>query len=238
MSEQAALDVHVVVLDVNETLSDLAPLRRRFVDVGAEASLAATWFASVLRDGMALAAVGQAAGFADIGRSLLDTMLPDPVTTATREAAADHVLQGFMTLSVHPDVAEGLRALRDLGLRVVTLSNGSSAVAEGLLERAGLDGVVEATLSVDDAGVWKPARRAYEHAAAHTGEPLERHLLVAVHPWDVHGARHAGLGAAWIDRTAGAAYPGHFAAPDLTATSLIDLAEQLGRHRREPGPGA
>ena len=38
----------VVVFDVNETLSDMAPLERRFEQVGAPAHLRATWFASVL----------------------------------------------------------------------------------------------------------------------------------------------------------------------------------------------
>ena len=37
--------VEVVVLDVNETLSDLEPLRRRFTDIGAPGHLLETWFA-------------------------------------------------------------------------------------------------------------------------------------------------------------------------------------------------
>ena len=36
----------LVLLDVNETLSDLAPPRHRFEDVGAPAHLLETWFAS------------------------------------------------------------------------------------------------------------------------------------------------------------------------------------------------
>ncbi len=45
----------VIVFDVNETLSDMAPLARRFADVGAPELLAQVWFASLLRDGFALA---------------------------------------------------------------------------------------------------------------------------------------------------------------------------------------
>ncbi len=234
MSPSAAGDrpqVRVVVLDVNETLSDLTPMRQRFADVGAEESLASTWFAAVLRDGMALSTVGEQAAFADIGRSLLDAMLPARLSGAAyaddRAAAVEHVLAGFSALPVHPDVPGGLRALAERGIRVVTLSNGAASVAQGLLERAGVSDLVEATLSVADAGIWKPAARAYEHALAHTGEPAGAHLLVAVHPWDVHGARRAGLGGAWVDRSGSAPYPAHFAAPDLRARGLDDLADQL-----------
>ena len=48
----------VIVFDVNETLSDMAPLAGRFAEVGAPELLARTWFAALLRDGFALAASG------------------------------------------------------------------------------------------------------------------------------------------------------------------------------------
>ena len=44
----------------------------------------------------------------------------------------------FSDLSVHPDVPEGVRILRESGLRLVTLSNGSADVADRLLVKAGL----------------------------------------------------------------------------------------------------
>lgn len=51
-------------------------------------------------------------------------------------------------------------------------------------------------------------------------------LLVAVHPWDIHGAARAGLGTAWVNRS-GAPYPAYFAEPDYTVTSLPELARTL-----------
>src|SRR3954471_12889937 len=66
----------VVLFDVNETLSDMAPMATRFEDVGASPALAATWFASLLRDGFALTAAGARAPFAMIGAELLRTLLP------------------------------------------------------------------------------------------------------------------------------------------------------------------
>lgn len=224
----AAGTARVVVLDVNETLSDLVPLRARFADVGASEELAPTWFAAVLREGMALAAVGQQAAFADVGRHVLDVLLPAELTVR-RSAAVDHVLTGFTALPVHPDVPDGLRALRELGVRVVTLSNGAASVAEALLERAGVAHLVEATLSVADAGVWKPAAAAYAHAVAWSGEPAEAHLLVAVHPWDVHGAQQAGWSGAWVDRPGTTPYPGYLDAPALRVRDLPDLARRLAR---------
>ena len=93
-----------VIFDVNETLSDLTPLAARFEEAGAPAELLSTWFAATLRDGIALAASGSYAGFREVGRANLLQLLPTP-------EAADHVLDGFAALPVHPDVPDGLRAL-------------------------------------------------------------------------------------------------------------------------------
>ena len=216
----------VVVFDVNETLSDMAPMAGRFADVGAPGHLAATWFASVLRDGFALAAAGTAVPFAVVAESVLRGVLHGVPLGVGVDEAVEHVLSGFQQLQVHPDVPEGVRALRAQGLRLVTLTNGGTSVAEGLLERAGVRGEFEQLLSVEGAGTWKPTPRAYEYAAASCGVAAADCVLVAVHPWDVDGAERGGMSTAWIDRT-GAPYPAHMRHADVVARDLTGLAERL-----------
>ncbi|MDP3892254.1 haloacid dehalogenase type II [Nocardioides sp.] len=216
----------LLVFDVNETLSDMAPMSGRFEDFGAPAHLAASWFAGLLRDGFALSTVGATDTFARIAAETLRVSLHGQPLDRGIEDAIEHIMAGFTGLGVHRDVPDGLRALSSLGLRLVTLSNGSTSVAEGLLERAGLRDHFEALLSVEDAGIWKPAAGAYAHALTVCGvDPMDA-VLVAVHPWDIDGAARAGLGTAWINRSDGP-YPGHFRTPDHHARSLTDLADQL-----------
>ena len=215
----------VVVFDVNETLSDMAPLGERFEQVGAPAHLRATWFASVLRDGFGLTAAGAAQPFAQVATGVLAPVLHSAGVSDV-DAAVEHVMAGMQGLDVHPDVPEGVRALRRAGLTLVTLTNGAIRTTDGLLTRAGVREEFDMLLSVEDAGVWKPAPGAYEHAARQTGRPAGELLLVAVHPWDIDGAARAGLRTAWIDR-GGSRYPSHLLAPELTATSITDLARQL-----------
>lgn len=218
----------VVVFDVNETLSDMSPMAERFADVGAERHLAKLWFATLLRDGFALTAAGSSEAFSRIGEGVLRQVLSGVDLDRGTDDAVAHVMGGFGALGLHPDVADGVRALRRAGLRLVTLSNGSTAVAEELFDSGGIRGEFEALLSVEDAGVWKPARGAYEHAARACGTDLAEMLLVAVHPWDIDGANRAGMATAWLDR-AGSSYPDYFTEPTRTATSLTDLAAALTR---------
>ena len=221
------MDPDVVVFDVNETLSDMVPLGRRFADVGAPDLTAKVWFASVLRDGFALAVAGDSATFATLGSAALRTVLTGLPLTRDLEAAVEHVMAGFMELGVHPDVPDGVRALTESGRRLATLSNGSTAVADRLLSSAGLREHFERLLSVEDAGVWKPAHGAYHYAARTCDVELSDMMLVAVHPWDIDGAARAGMQTAWIDRD-GRPYPTFFATPTHTVSALPELAERLG----------
>jgi 2-haloacid dehalogenase len=217
----------VVAFDVNETLSDMAPMAAEFTGAGLPADLRATWFAATLRDGFALAAAGSEAGFADIAGDALRTLLHRrPDLTRPADDVVDAVLAAFRNLSVHPDVADGMRTLARGGLRIVTLTNGAASIGQGLLERAGLADVVEQFLSVEEAGRWKPASQAYQLAADRTGVPLERIALVAVHPWDTDGAKRAGMTSAWLNRT-GVPYPSVFTPPDVVGADLPAVAAQL-----------
>jgi 2-haloacid dehalogenase len=215
----------LLVFDVNETLSDMGQMADHFTAVGAPGHLAATWFAGLLRDGFALTVTGAKPAFRDLATGSLRMVLTGTVEDV--DAAVDQIMAGFTSLTLHPDVVEGIEALHRLGLRLVTLSNGSASVAQGLLERGGLSECFEQLLSVDDAPLWKPAAAAYASALDATGVEAAEAMLVAVHPWDLHGAHEAGLATAWVNRFGGS-YPAYFHRPDLEATSMVDLAAQLG----------
>jgi 2-haloacid dehalogenase len=200
----------------------------RFVDVGAPAHLAATWFASLLRDGFALTAAGGTAPFTRLGSGALRVALEGRLLNRSVDDAVAHIMGGFVELNVHDDVRDTVPALAALGSRLVTLSNGATAVAEQLLARAGVRDAFGRLLSVEDAGTWKPASAAYAYAATQCDVAPEDMMLIAVHPWDIDGAHRAGLRTAWINRT-GATYPDYFYRATLEAASMTDLAELLSR---------
>jgi 2-haloacid dehalogenase len=217
----------VVVLDVNETLTDMSPIRGRLVEVGASGALFDTWFAATLRDGFAVAAAGGYAEFADTARHVLTGLLTDrPNRPADVPAAVEHVLVGLPELDLHPDVPDGLRRLHAAGVRLVTLTNGASAMSDGAFARAGLSDLLASRLSVADLGRWKPTGESYGYAARQTGQPADRLALVAVHPWDIDGAARAGLTTGWLNR-GGAAYPPYMMTPSVQAETLPDLADRL-----------
>ena len=216
----------VVVFDVNETLSDLSPMADRFADLGVPGLMAKQWFAALLRDGFALTAAGASEKFSVVGEGVLRTLLAPEQLDRSLDDAVQHVRSGFTTLPIHPDVPDGVRALRALGLRLVTLTNGSTAIGHELLVQAGIRDAFETLLSVEEAGAWKPDPASYAYAARTCGVDASKMLLVAVHPWDIDGAGRAGLSTAWVSRS-GADYPGHFRPPTHTVQALPELAALL-----------
>ncbi|MDQ0767901.1 2-haloacid dehalogenase [Pseudarthrobacter defluvii] len=216
----------VIVFDVNETLSDMGPLGEAFAQAGAPRGLAKLWFATLLRDGFALTASGGKESFATIGAEALRTLLGAEGISGDLDTAVERVMAAMQNLSLHPDVPDGVRALAAAGNRLITLTNGAAANTDKLLVAAGIRDKFELLLSVEDAPAWKPATAAYDYAATSAGALPSGMLLVAVHPWDIHGAAKAGLRTAWINRT-GARYPSYFQAPDITIPALTQLPAAL-----------
>ena len=166
----------------------------------------------MLRDGFALTAAGTSERFSRLAKGALRGLLRGEALDGDLDAAVEHVMAGFASLPLHPDVVPGVRALRQAGLRLVTLSNGSTQVAESLFAAGGIRDQFEMLLSVEDAVPWKPARAAYEYAARECGTAAHDMVLVAAHPWDIDGASRAGLRTAWVNRTV-ATYPEYFQPP-------------------------
>lgn len=213
---------YAVAFDVLETLADLAPLRGRFEDLGQPPALMRSWFLRTQRDGMALGLSGEFRTFPQVAREALRVESGHRVT----EEQIDHVLGGFGELPAHPDAALAMRRLAGAGTRIGCLTVGSPQNTQRFLDRAGLAGYVERVVTVEQAGVWKPAAAVYQAAARELGTPPERLALVAVHAWDCHGAKRAGCLAGWCARLEDR-YGDVFAPPDVTGSDLTEVVARL-----------
>jgi 2-haloacid dehalogenase len=180
----------------------------------------------VLRDGIAATAAGHHVAFADVAAADLALLLGREPGVHDLDEAVAHVLAGLDTLDVHPDVPPALEALRDAGVTTATLTNGSVALTESLLRRAGLLGLVAHRLDVAGAGRWKPHPAAYRFALDRLGVPAADAALVAVHPWDLDGAARVGLRTGWADRH-GDRWPAPLSAPTVTGGDLASTVDAL-----------
>lgn len=207
----------VVAFDVIETLFSLNAVKRQLEALGLLPPAADLWFATSLRDAFALATSGAYAPFRDVLAAALDevsVLVGQPLADRQKE----DILKAIPALTPHADVLPALELLGRAGVRVIALSNGSTSIAGSLIENAGLEATFERVLSTDGVGRSKPHPDVYRHAADSVGVKPGEMMLIAAHPWDVHGAKSAGLLAGYVDR--GRPYPGFMEVPDFADHSL------------------
>ena len=112
------------------------------------------------------------------------------------------LMDAYKTLQAFPDVKPGLQQLRAKGLRLAILSNGAPSMLESATRSAGIAGLLDAIISVDEVKVFKPSPRVYALAPARLGVAPGEIGFVSSNGWDVAGAASAGLTSFWMQRAA------------------------------------
>lgn len=113
-------------------------------------------------------------------------------------AAFERIMDKYLHLDLYPDALAALAALK--GRKLAILSNGSSDMLNALVTNTGLDRVLDATISVDQKRVFKPAPDAYTLIESRLGVTPAEVLFISSNPWDACGAKAFGLNVAWIER--------------------------------------
>lgn len=106
----------------------------------------------------------------------------------------------YLTLDCFPEVPAMLSRLRGAGLKTAILSNGSPRMLKAAVEGAGLGRLLDAVLSVEEAGVYKPHPKVYQLAVDRLGIAAEATAFLSSNAWDAHGAAAFGFKVAWCNR--------------------------------------
>jgi 2-haloacid dehalogenase len=143
------------------------------------------------------------------------------------ENEQDRLIEEYQNLRPFPDVIPGIEVLKKRGHTLVAFSNGIEATARTLLERAGILPHLDGVISVDDLKTFKPNPQVYLYLAGRLRRAPQETWLVSSNPFDVIGAKAAGLMAAWIQRTPSVQFDPWDIEPDLVAPDLEALAGRL-----------
>jgi len=108
------------------------------------------------------------------------------------------IMDKYLHLDLYPDALAALSAMKNNKLAI--LSNGSPDMLNALVTNSGLAGVLDAVLSVDANGIFKPSPEAYALIERELGIPPREVLFISSNPWDACGAKSFGLNVAWIER--------------------------------------
>lgn len=224
---QAAPKPKVIIFDVNETLLDLETMRTSIGEaLDGQEELTTLWFSTMLHHSLVTTVTGDYQDFGKIGVAALMMVAKNNNIDITEEQAVTAIKTPLLSLPAHPDVKAGLKALKDQGYKLVSLTNSSNKGVETQFKNAGLTDYFDKRMSIEDIKVYKPDLRAYVWALEQLNIKPEEALMVAAHGWDVAGAKAAGLQTAFVARPGKALYP-LAQKPDYVVKDLSELVEAL-----------
>ena len=181
--------------------------------------------------------------FSNVTRNSLGHSLSDNGSFLA-EDDKDHLLRAYDSLSPFPDVVPTLERMHCIPeVIAVVFSNGTHAmVSNSVRHSLSHSGIFRDIITVEAVQQYKPAPAVYSHLAETVGRtPSQRHdiWLISGNPFDVVGARHAGLNAIWIDRAGGgwmdAAVPS--IQPTAMVTRLDGILDVIQHHCQQQTAG-
>jgi 2-haloacid dehalogenase len=193
-------DVQACVFDAYGTLFDVFSVAdgvRQAVGDKAD-TVTAMWRQKQLEYTWLRSLMGAHVDFWQVTRDGLDFALDaaghnDPST-------ADALMPLYLSLATYPEVVPLLTTLKKSGMARAILSNGAPEMLNAAVGSAGLDGLLDAVLSIEDAGIYKPAPVVYQLAVDRLKVPAENICFMSSNAWDVAGAAHFGFNVIWVNR--------------------------------------
>jgi 2-haloacid dehalogenase len=133
----------------------------------------------------------------------------------------------YLTLDAFPEVPDMLGRLKAAGLKTAILSNGSPGMLEAAVDGAKLERLLDAVLSVEEVGVYKPHPRVYQLAVDRLGVPAAAIAFQSSNAWDAYAASAFGMQVVWCNRYGQPRerLPG---APDREIATLADFPALVG----------
>ena len=115
-------------------------------------------------------------------------------------ALRERLMSLYLRLDTFADVKDALVRLKAAGMRLAILSNGSPKMLAAACESAQLDAVLDAVLSVESVGVFKPHPSVYRLPVERFGLEPRQMCFLSSNGWDAYAAKACGYRALWCNR--------------------------------------
>jgi 2-haloacid dehalogenase len=200
MQNDRLAGVQACVFDAYGTLFDFASAARACRDVLGDdiAPLTALWRDKQLQYTWLRAAQGLHADFWQVTGDALDFVLEAMRLDAP--GLRDRLMNCYLALETFPEVPEVLQQLKRAGMRTAILSNGSPRMLAAAVGGARLDSLIDAVLSVEEVGVYKPHPKVYQFAVDRLGVPAAAISFQSSNAWDAYAASAFGMKVVWCNR--------------------------------------
>jgi 2-haloacid dehalogenase len=226
MSPPVLHGIEICVFDAYGTLFDVSSVARGAQDALGERwqALADLWRSMQLQYTWLRGLGGHHADFWQVTGDALDFAM---TTLAINDAGLkERLMNLYLEIAAYPEVLATLQALKAGGIKTAILSNGTPAMLDAAVANAGLGHWLDAVLSVEAVGVFKPHPAVYGLATHHFQVAPEKICFLSSNAWDAFSAKAFGFRVLWCNRF-GQAPERIPDLPDGEMTTLADLPTSI-----------
>jgi 2-haloacid dehalogenase len=192
--------IHACVFDAYGTLFDYASAAAGCRDALGDKMerLTILWRDKQLQYAWLRSLQGRHAGFWQVTGDALDYAME---TLGIDDAPLrERLMNLYLKLDAFPEVPDMLRRLKATRLKTAILSNGSPEMLDAIVGNAKIGALLDAVLSVEDVGVYKPHPKVYQLAVDRLGVAAQEIIFLSSNAWDAHAASAFGMRVAWCNR--------------------------------------
>ena len=112
----------------------------------------------------------------------------------------DRLMNLYLSLDAYPEVADTLRQLKSAGMKLAILSNGTPKMLAEAADHARLSALLDAVLSVEEVGIYKPHPFVYRLACDRLQVAADQICFLSSNGWDAYSAKAFGFRVLWCNR--------------------------------------
>ena len=189
------------VFDAYGTLFDVHAAVRQHADaIGPQAeTLTKLWRSKVLEYSWTRTLMDAYQDFAVLTEEALDYAVAATIDIPPGLKYA--LLEAQLVPDAFEDAGLCLAELKAAGFQTAILSNGTAAMLDAAVNKAGLTGVLDAVISVDKISRFKTHPEAYQLMSEALGILPQHISFQSSNRWDIAGAVRAGCRGVWVNRT-------------------------------------
>ena len=200
MTAQGFDDIGACVFDAYGTLFDVdAAARHCRSELGDKwQPLAETWRLKQLQYTWLRSVMGRHVDFWRVTGDALDYAMDS--LGLDDDALRDRLMDLYLALDAYPEVKGVLAQLKSAGMKTAILSNGAPDMLDAAVSNADIAGLLDAVLSVEEVGVFKPHPNVYRMGEDRLGLPAGRMSFQSSNAWDAAAASAFGYRVIWVNR--------------------------------------
>ncbi len=223
------MTITTCIFDAYGTLFDVGAAAREVAKEPGQAQLAAVWGTlskdwrtKQLEYSWLRAISGTYIPFWQVTQDALDWAMDN--NGLNDNALRAKLLSVYKELPAFPEVPAMLKALKEKGVNIAILSNGSPDMLVNAVRSAGIGEYLVDVLSVEEVNIFKPHRLVYDMVWERFDVPQTEVLFASSNGWDAAGAAGYGFGTVWVNRD-GAPQDRLWAAPHRTLKDLSTIPD-------------